>query len=98
MNDLRWEAAGTGEPRDRNADSARVHGYWALGPDGQPEHGEWGLTLVVLNDQAEAIVKFSRPFPSDTAAREYAERVERGELPLPGGVTQEWPPPAREGK
>lgn len=84
---LRWETAGTDEPRDVNADSGRVHGYWALGPgpNGPAVGGQWGLTLVLLDDQAEVIAEHSRGFPTDKAAREYAGQVERGELPLPQG-------------
>lgn len=84
---MRWETAGTGEPLDVNADSDRVHGYWALGPgpNGPAGYEQWGLTLVLLDDQAEVIAEHSRAFPTDKAAREYVGQVERGELPLPQG-------------
>ena len=73
---LEWDTAATDEPRDQNATSQRVHGYWALGPT---HTGTWSVELIELNDESDEIEGGGvdlGSFPTEDLAKGEAEHYE----------------------
>jgi hypothetical protein len=73
---LKWETADTEEPGDQNAPSARVHGWYAIGPTGD---GRWSCELIEVDDGLNEVPTGGADlgaFPSESAAKDAAQSHE----------------------